>query len=414
MCYSLDRELPNEINRICCKLGSTNMRMQNESKSLTSGKQHINPVLFAACIAAATMAIFTSVYLYPGFAQGQESEGTEFETIQNVTNMSTSASNSSLVDYDSNIEQIRGHLDQAVANKEIGNTTLAKAHTLHPIDEIYSSIEVQIDATDPSLNQSLSTSLSQLSNMVDNSTVDEFKTKALDINGLLNDTVGKVVPAQETSDSAFNLMVVGNLLSVAKNEYKEAIENGQLKEIVEYQDGQAFISRAGSVFNESSHMIPQEKSADIQVINGFFTDLGNAVQEKSNPEVISNAIGSILHEISEVTGINEESISSTSGDTSAFIPEIRNLLNQTLDEYKNQNYDQADTLAIQAYLDNYEFIEAPLAEQNKTLMETTELMLREDLRQLIQTHAPLEQIQEHIDKINSNLNQAEELLAASG
>ena len=167
---------------------------------------------------------------------------------------------SSLVDFDSNIEQIRGHLDQAVANKEIGNTTLAKAHTLHPIDEIYSSIEVQIDATNPSLNQSLSTSLSQLSNMVDNSTVDEFKTKALDINGLLNDTVGKVVPAQETSDSAFNLMVVGNLLSVAENEYKEAIENGQLKEIVEYQDGQAFISRAGSVFNESSHMIPQEKS----------------------------------------------------------------------------------------------------------------------------------------------------------
>ena len=40
------------------------MRMQNESKSLTSSKQHINPVLFAACIAAATMAIFTSVYLY--------------------------------------------------------------------------------------------------------------------------------------------------------------------------------------------------------------------------------------------------------------------------------------------------------------------------------------------------------------
>jgi len=33
---------------------------------------------------------------------------------------------------------------------------------------------------------------------------------------------------------------------------------------------------------------------------------------------------------------------------------------------------------------------------------------------LIQTHAPIEEIQEHVDKINSNLNQAEELLAASG
>lgn len=387
--------------------------MQDELKSLTSRKQHINSVLFVACFAAA-MAIFASVSLYPGFVKGQESGGTEVGAVQNATNMGSSVSNSSLVDFESNIEQIRGHLDQAVANKEIGNTTLAKAHTLHPIEEIYSSIEVQIDSTDPSLNRSLSSSLGQLSNMVDNSSVEEFMTKALDINGLLNDTVGKVIPAQEITDSAFNLMVVGNLLSVADNEYKEAIENGQLKEIVEYQDGQAFISRASSIFNESSPLIPQEKSADVPVINEFFADLGNAVQEKSNPELVSNAIGSIIHEISEVTGINEENISGTGSDTSAYIPEIRNLLNQTLDAYENQKYDQADTLAIQAYLDNYEFIEAPLAEQNGTLMETTELMLREDLRQLIQTRAPIEEIQEHVDKINSNLNQAEKLLAASG
>lgn len=388
--------------------------MQYESRSSALSKQHINSVLFVACFAAVAMAIFASVSLYPGSVKGQELGGTEVGAVQNATNMSSSVSNSSLVHFDSNIEQIRGHLDQAVANKEIGNTTLAKAHTLHPIEEIYSSIQVQIDSTDPSLNQSLSSSLNQLSNMVDNSSVEEFMTKALDINGLLNDTVGKVIPAQEINGSAFNLMVVGNLLSVADNEYKEAIENGQLKEIVEYQDGQAFISRASSIFNESSPLIPQEKSADVPVINEFFADLGDAVQEKSNPEVVSNAIGSIIHEISEVTGINEENISGTGSDTSAYIPEIRNLLNQTLDAYENQNYDQADTLAIQAYLDNYEFIEAPLAEQNRTLMETTELMLREDLRQLIQTHAPIEEIQEHVDKINSNLNQAEELLAASG
>ncbi|MGH9988053.1 MAG: hypothetical protein ACRD8W_29285, partial [Nitrososphaeraceae archaeon] len=103
--------------------------MQDESKNLTSSKQHINSVLFVACFAAA-MAIFASVSLYPGFVKGQESEGTEVGAVQNATNMASSVSNSSLVDFDSNIEQIRGHLDQAVANKEIGNTTLAKAHTL--------------------------------------------------------------------------------------------------------------------------------------------------------------------------------------------------------------------------------------------------------------------------------------------
>jgi hypothetical protein len=391
------------------------MKMQDKSKSSTSSKKHTNPVLFVACFAVAVMAIFASVSLYPRLVEGQGSEGREVGgATQNATNMSSTGSNSSLVDLGSNIEQIRGHLDQAVANKEIGNTTLAMAHTLHPIEEIYSSIDVQIDATDPSLNQSLSSSLGQLSNMVDNSTVEEFRTKALDINGLLNDTVGVVIPAQETNSSSFNLMVIGNLLSVADNEYKEAIENGQLKEIVEYQDGQAFISRANSVFNESSPLIPQEKSAEIPEISGFFVELGNAVQEKSNPEVVSNTIRSIIHEISEVTGTSEETISGTGNVTSGYIPEIRNLLNQTLDAYESQNYEQADTLAVQAYLDNYEFIEAPLAEQNRTLMETTELMLREDLRQLIQSQAPIEEIQEHIAKINSNLNQAEELLAGSG
>jgi hypothetical protein len=40
--------------------------------------------------------------------------------------------NSTQVDFVSNIEKIRGHLNAAVMNKEAGNNTLAKAHTLHP------------------------------------------------------------------------------------------------------------------------------------------------------------------------------------------------------------------------------------------------------------------------------------------
>jgi hypothetical protein len=45
-------------------------------------------------------------------------------------------------------------------------------------------------------------------------------------------------------------------------------------------------------------------------------------------------------------------------------------------------------------------------------MENTEVILREELRQLIQDRVPLEQIQQHIDKINSNLDQAEQLLSS--
>lgn len=64
------------------------------------------------------------------------------------------------------------------------------------------------------------------------------------------------------------------------------------------------------------------------------------------------------------------------------VSEIRSLLNQTVDAYKQQNYEEAEALATTAYLDNFEFIEAPLAEKDETLVENTEVMLREQLRQL--------------------------------
>jgi hypothetical protein len=92
------------------------------------------------------------------------------------------------------------------------------------------------------------------------------------------------------------------------------------------------------------------------------------------------------------------------------ITEIRSLLNQTLQEYNQQNYAEAEAFATTAYIDNFEFIEAPLAEKDEALMENTEVMLREKLRQFIQNMVPVEEIQQHIDKINSNLDKAEGLL----
>ena len=71
-----------------------------------------------------------------------------------------------------------------------------------------------------------------------------------------------------------------------------------------------------------------------------------------------------------------------------FISKIRTLLNQTIDAYNNQNYTGAEELATSAYLDNYEYIETPLAEKDKPLVETTEIMMREELRQIILDGVP--------------------------
>lgn len=93
------------------------------------------------------------------------------------------------------------------------------------------------------------------------------------------------------------------------------------------------------------------------------------------------------------------------------ITSIRSLLNQTIGEYQNKNFSGASALVEEAYLENYEFIEAPLAEQNETLMEETEVMLREQLRDLVKDDNTETDVQMLVEKINSNLYQADILLA---
>ncbi len=91
------------------------------------------------------------------------------------------------------------------------------------------------------------------------------------------------------------------------------------------------------------------------------------------------------------------------------IKEIRNLLTQVSTAYGNQNYVLAEELATTAYLDHYEFLESPLHEKNPTLMEATEILLREDLKNAIENKSGSTEVQQLIRTINNNLDKAEAL-----
>jgi hypothetical protein len=124
--------------------------------------------------------------------------------------------------------------------------------------------------------------------------------------------------------------------------------------------------------------------------------------------LISGSIFISLSVNSEVSATTEEEDSQR--EPTELISTIRDLLNQTMVEYNKQNYTGAADLADVAYIDNFEFLEAPLAEEDEQLMEETEITLREDLSRLIEERAQPQQIQELINEINERLDQAEQLL----
>ena len=129
----------------------------------------MKPAVRSGFISAAAILLILLLALEPQFGLAsafvQEQNNTPV-TASNTTSNVAQIPNSTQVGFVSNIEQIRGHLNAAVMNKEAGNNTLALAHTLHPIAEIYSSIEPQISRANTTLNETLSTNLNQLSQIV--------------------------------------------------------------------------------------------------------------------------------------------------------------------------------------------------------------------------------------------------------
>ena len=334
-------------------------------------------------------------------------------TVANAT--TTNESNATLVEFVSNIEQIRGHLDQALINKESGNDTLAQTHSLHPIEEVYSSIEEQLVNQNNTLNQTLSTALQNLSSMVTTADLQDFESQIGNVNMLLNNSVQTLIPSSELNNPAFNASVVGRLLHLAGHEYEEAVANGTIIEVIEYQDAQAFIHRGESIFKSSASRINQSLAHEVQEVNEFFSNLNAAVNNREDPTTVETTINGIVHELAEITGLSEsqligEEAGAEEQDPIAIINNIKSLLTQLIAAYGSQDYQGAERIATEAYLENYEFIEAPLAQQDQQLMEQTEVMLREELRQMITNRVPIEQIEQHITMINANLDRAAELL----
>jgi hypothetical protein len=282
----------------------TSKEMRDDNIKLNSSYALIGVAIVAFTAGTALLLILynnisplPSSFDYRVFAQ--EDNGTVSD---NTTTTNLTSSNSTLIDFVSNMEQIRAHLNAAMMNKQAGNNSLAQAHALHPIAEIYSSIEPQIANANMTLNQTVASNLNEISQMVNSSTTDEFNTQAQKINGLVNQTVKQVVPVETVDNSTFGLAVVADLLSIASEEYGEAVENGTIKEIVEYQDGQAFVSKAQDLMvqTSSSTGLPlQEQTLEIQETNKLFSDLNTAIQNKSSPELVDTSIRAIIHEISK-------------------------------------------------------------------------------------------------------------------
>ena len=122
--------------------------------------------------------------------------------------------------------------------------------------------------------------------------------------------------------------------------------------------------------------------------------------------IVLIGMGSVLYlSIHYISYINAQE----NEDRLQIVSNIRNLLNQTMTEYKNANYTGASELVDIAYIDNYEYIEDSLKDLDKDLMEETEVLIREDFSDAVNDQGSIENINSMYSKIQNNLDLIENL-----
>ena len=219
------------------------------------------------------------------------------------------------------------------------------------------------------------------------------------INVMIDEAETSVL-GEKMSDPVFSGMVAMAVLDTAEHEYEEAVANGEIVEMIEYQDSAAFIAQAQEIFTSIRAELPEHEAEEIAV---FFEQLNSLTASNASFEQVETVIGGIIHEFKEALGLEsgEEEL-----DGWGYIDRIKELLDQSVAEYKEGNVQQAKALAVEAYLENYEFIELDIAEEDRELMEKIELDMRVELADMIDAGEPATEVELQVEAIKTDLETA--------
>ncbi|QUC64136.1 PEFG-CTERM sorting domain-containing protein [Nitrosopumilus sp. K4] len=302
------------------------------------------------------------------------------------------------------LEETLGHFWALEQNLDDKNAELALVHATHPIAELYDLMRPQLQTVDPQLDSQIKEILLDLQNKANTKVSREQAQSAIDDAKQAVKSARNAVVGEELSSSVeTKLVLMKGLLETSIAEYGEAVSDGMITEMAEFQDGSAFVWRSQQIFNEVESELPEH---EVEEIDELYESLWSAYDNKANPVDVETLAGGIIHEIDEILGIEDEE-----SGLLAYVDTIEDLLEETKTEYSAGNSDVALSLATKAYLDNYEFIEGPLAQSgNAELMHEVEILLREELRNMIKTDAPASEINAKVDLILKKIESIEEIL----
>jgi high-affinity iron transporter len=231
---------------------------------------------------------------------------------------------------------------------------------------------------------------------------------------LLDQISQQSVGPEFLSDKGMVSQAVVFLLRDAVQSYATTISNASngsdstnLQQAIDYENAVGLVQIAHQNYQKTLSSLIEDSRRRTE-IESFFNELESSLAQKMDNESILRLTTAIERDLAEELSVSEGSESTS--EHQQYFATIRTLLSNVISEVKSGNYEQADQYAISAYLDNYEYLEAPIEKHDPDLMVTIEEEMREELRRMIEARESVESIEAFVNGILVKLDEAEELL----
>lgn len=319
------------------------------------------------------------------------------------------------IQFGSALAQTRGHLVVAQDLYAEGDRDGAAAHAGHPLEETWHLVGHELAEHDDALAGELEDALEDVAAAVEDRAPATVLDTAVEHVVHLSGGAAEAVVGEAASASAYRGSVIAALLDTAAHEYEEAVSGDRVRLLVEYQDAYGFVREAASLYEDVVGDVEAASAEEADEIEEAFDTLNEALPSAAGPrrvvavadvEAAAELIG---HELEETVGAAplEES------DPAEVVEEIEELLSEIEDAYAEGDAEEAAELSAEAYLENYEVIEAEVIELAPEVNDELEPLLGAELRRQIQAGAPQEEIEAMTERARELLRDALDALEAA-
>jgi len=213
---------------------------------------------------------------------------------------------------------------------------------------------------------------------VDNHFSDDIHIRLLDIHSKIlsksesKDLLDQIKELQDTleliSTEGNSKLIANSILFEADEQYQMSIQNNSTESY----------NLTLLLIENSKDILKKNPSSDVllkQELKSFFYDLDSVVSNRGDFVLVGNLITAIQRDL-----IDTETITI---DKTNLYDTIRNLYSELNIAVTSENYSKAEEIAIEAYLENFEYLEPDIKKVDEKLLESLEINMREKLREMI-------------------------------